>query len=108
MSIKRRDKKAIIRFDDHRWSCTIWRFKQGSRKIQDPEKAEEIIKQYEDIIKTKKKGIINVAYHQGQVFKSYMEKEKFATLVSELGIHRTTIIFKINVFQLCEKYRKLL
>ena len=79
-----------------------------AEEIQDPEKAAEIIKRYEDIIKTKKKGIINVAYHQGQVFKSYMEKEKFATLVSELGIHRTTIIFKINVFQLCEKYRKLL
>ena len=79
-----------------------------AKETQDPEKAAEIIKQYEDIIKTKKKGIINVAYHQGQVFKSYMEKEKFATLVSELGIHRTTIIFKINVFKLCEKYRKLL
>ena len=36
--------------------------------MQDPEKAEEIIKRYEDIIKTKKKGIINVAYLQGQVF----------------------------------------
>ena len=73
-------------------------------KILDPEKAAEIIKWYEDIIKTKKKAIINVAYHQGKVFKRFKEKEKFATLVSELGIHRTTIIFKINVFKLCEKY----
>ena len=56
----------------------------------------------------KKKGIINVAYHQGQVFKRFKEKEKFAKLVSELGIHKTTIIFKINVFKLCKKYRKLL
>ena len=47
-----------------------------TEETQDPEKAAEIIKQYEDIIKTKKKGIINVAYHQGQVFKSYIEKEK--------------------------------
>ena len=75
---------------------------------QYPEKAAEIIKQYEDIIKTKKKGIINVAYHQGQVFKRFKEKEKFAKLVSELGIHKTTIIFKINVFKLCKKYPKLL
>ena len=35
-----------------------------AEKIQDPEKAAEIIKRYEDIIKTKKKGIINVTYHQ--------------------------------------------
>ena len=79
-----------------------------AEEIQDPEKAAEIIKRYEDIIKMKNKGIINVAYHQGQVFKRFKEKEKFAKLVSELGIHKTTIIFRINVFKLCKKYPKLL
>ena len=79
---------------------------KDAEKVQDPEEAATIIKRYEDIIKTKNKGIINVAYHQGQVFKRFKEKEKFAKLVSELGIHKTTIIFKINVFKLCEKYIK--
>ena len=79
-----------------------------AEEVQDPEKAAKIIKRYEDIIKTKRKGIINVAYHQGQVFKRFKEKEKFAKLVSELGIHKTTIIFRINVFKLCKKYPKLL
>ena len=77
-------------------------------EIQDPENTAEIIKRYEDIIKTKKKGIINVPFHQGKIFKRFKEKEKFAKLVSELEIHKTTIIFKINIFKLCEKYRKLL
>ena len=62
-------------------------------EIQDLEKAAEIIKWYEDIIKTKKKGIINVAFYQGQIFKRFKEKEKFAKLVSELEIHKTTIFF---------------
>ena len=79
-----------------------------AKEVRDLEKAAEIIKRYENVIKTKNKGIINVTYHQGQVFKRFKEKEKFAKLVSELGIHITTIIFKINVFKLCEKYRKLL
>ena len=79
-----------------------------AEEVQDPGKAVIIIERYEDIIKTKRKGIINVAYHQGQVFKRFKEKEKFAKLVSELGIHKTTIIFKINVFKLCKKYPKLL
>ena len=79
-----------------------------AEEVQDPEEAAKIIKQYEDIIKTKKKGMINVAYHQGQVFKRFKEKEKFAKLVSELGVHKTSIIFQINVFKLCEKYCKLL
>ena len=41
----------------------------------DPEKGAKIIKRWEHIIKTKNKGIINVAYHQGQVFKRFKEKE---------------------------------
>ena len=89
----------IVEFDD---------LNKEAEEVQDPEKAVIIIERYENIIKTKRKGIINVAYHQGQVFKRFKEKEKFAKLVSELGIHKTTIIFKINVFKLCEKYRKLL
>ena len=63
-------------------------------EVQDPEKAAKIIKRYEDIIKTKNKGITNAAYHQEQVFKRFKEKERFAKLVSELGIHKTTIILK--------------
>ena len=49
-----------------------------AKEIQDPEKAAEIVKQYEDITKTKSKWIINVAYHQGKVFKRFKDKEKFA------------------------------
>ena len=79
-----------------------------AKEVQDPEEAAEIIKRYEDVIKIKKKKIINVAYHQGQIFKRFKEKKEFAKLVSELGIHKTTIIFKINIFKLYEKYLKLL
>ena len=53
--------------------------------MQDLEKAADIIKRYEDIIKTKNKEIKNVAYHQGQVFKKFKKKEKFAKLVSLLS-----------------------
>ena len=49
----------IVEFDD---------FNKEAEKIQDPEKATDIIKRYEDIIKVKNKGIVNVAYHQGQDF----------------------------------------
>ena len=67
-----------------------------------------IIEQYEYIIKTKKKGITSIAYYQRKVFERFKEKEKFIKLVSKLGIHKNTIIFKINVFKLCEKSPKLL
>ena len=51
---------------------------------------------------------ISIAYYQGKVFKRFKEKEKFIKLVSQLGIHKNTIIFKINVFKLCERYPKQL
>ena len=79
-----------------------------AEEIEESERAVRIIKRYEDIIKTKKKGIISIAYYQGKVFKRFKEKEKFVKLVSELGIHKNTMIFKINVFKSCEKYPKLL
>ena len=89
----------VVEFDD---------LSKEDEEVQDPEKAAEIIKWYEVIIKTKKKGIINVAFHQRQVFKRFKEKKKFAKLVSEIGFHKNTIILKINVFKLREKYLKLL
>ena len=79
-----------------------------AEEIVEPEKAVRIIKRYEDIIKTKKKGIMSIVYYQGKVFKRFKEKEKFLTLVSQLRIHKNTIIFKINISKLCKKYPKLL
>ena len=77
------------------------------QKVEDLEKAAEVIHECESIIRTKK-GIIWIAYHQGKVFKKFKDKEKFIALVNKLGVHKTTIIFKIDIFKLCEKYPKLL
>ena len=57
----------VVEFDD---------LNKEAEETQDPEEAAKIIKRYEDIIKTKIKGIINVAYHQGQVFKRFKKKRK--------------------------------
>ena len=49
-----------------------------------------------------------VAFYQGEIFKCFKEKEKFQEMVGKLNIHNSTIIFKINVFRLIEKYPKLM
>ena len=74
-----------------------------AEEVQDLERAGKIIKRYEDIIKTKNKGITNVASRT-----RFKEKEKFTKLVTGVGIHKNTIIFRINVFKLCKKHPKLL
>ena len=66
-----------------------------------------MIQECESIIRTRKKGINQIAYYQGKVFKKFKDKEKFITLVNKLGIHKTTIIFKINISKLCERQSKL-
>ena len=79
-----------------------------AEEFQDPEEAAKVIQNYENFIRTKKKGIIQITFHQGKIFKTFKDKEKFITLIRWLGIHKTTIIFKINVYKLCERHPKLL
>ena len=47
-------------------------------------------------------------YYQDKLFGRFKEKEKFIQMVSQLKIHRSTLIFKINVFKLIHKYPKLM
>ena len=79
-----------------------------AKEIEKPEDAAAVIKQYEDIIRTKKKGIMSIAYYQGKVFKRFKDKERFIKLVNEFKVHKSTIIFKINIFKFIEKYLKLM
>ena len=82
--------------------------KELAEKVEKPEVAANIIKQYQEIVRTKRKGIISIVYYQGKVFKRFRDKEKFVQMVSSLKIHKSTIIFKINVFKLIEKHPKLM
>ena len=81
---------------------------EQAEKVEKPEDAADVIKQYQEIIRTKKKGIISIAHHQGNVFKSFWEKERFIQMVGKLKIHKSTIIFKINIFKLIDKHLKLI
>ena len=55
-------------------------------------------------LKQKGGGIISIAYYQGKIFGRFQEKERFVKLVVDFGVHKVTIIFKINVFKLLDKY----
>ena len=75
--------------------------------VDNPEDAADLIKKYEEILKTERQGIISVAYHQGKVFSWFREKEKFVRLVANFGVRKGTIIFKINLFRVLAEYPKL-
>ena len=81
---------------------------ERAKKIDKPEDAANIMKEYEEILHTKRKGIITVAYHQGKMFSRFRKELKLMTLVSRFRIHKNTIVFKINVFKLLEKHPRLM
>ena len=60
-----------------------------AEEIQDPQEAAKVIKQYENIIKMKKKGIISIAYYQGKVFKKLKKRDsqKHCYLYERLSMH---------------------
>ena len=74
------------------------KLKKKVEEVQNPEEAAKVIQEYENISWTKKEGIICIAYYQGKVFKKFKDKEKFIKLVNAFKVHKTTIIFKINIF----------
>ena len=59
-----------------------------AEKVEEPEDAANIIKQYKEILCTKRKGIISVAYYQAKLFKCFKEKEKFIQMVRKLKIKK--------------------
>ena len=64
-----------------------------AEKVETPEEVDDIIKQYEEILQTKRKGIISVAYYQDKLFKCFKEKERFIQIIGKLKIHKSTLMF---------------
>ena len=81
---------------------------ERAEKVDKREDSAHIINEYEEIFRTKRTGIISIAYHQGKVFSRFREKKKFMKLVSRFKIHRNTIVFKIIVFKLVNKHPRLM
>ena len=77
-------------------------------RLEKPEAAANVIKAYEDINRTKNKNIVCIPYNQGKVFKWFKDKGKFIKLVKEFKVHRSTIIFRINVCKLIDKHPTLM
>ena len=47
-------------------------------------------------------------YQQGKVFRRLKEKVKFANMVKEFKVNKSTMIFKINIVKVNDKYPKLM
>ena len=76
--------------------------------VESYEEGVDYIKEYKDIIKTNKKSIIFFTYQQDEVFRKFKENRKFKSLVEQFKITKGTIIFKMNIVKLVDKYPKMM
>ena len=67
-----------------------------------------VIKEYEDIIKRKKKNIMIFAYHQNKIVRKFKENNKFKSLIEQFKITKSTIMFKRNIVKLVDKIPKMM
>ena len=70
-------KKQLLEFITINNAVEIDEINKLADKVEKPEHAANIIKEYEETFRTKKKGIIAAAFHQGKLFKRSKENEKF-------------------------------
>ena len=79
---------------------------ERANMVKSCKEAVDVIKEYEDIIKTNKKNIIFFAYQQGKLFRKFKENKKFKSLVNK--INKGTMIFKVNIVKLVDKFSKMI
>lgn len=58
-------------------------------KVEKCEKVAITVKEYEDIIRVKKKNIISLVYQQGRIFRKFKKKKKFKNPIKEFTLHKT-------------------
>ena len=75
--------------------------------VEGYEETVNIMKEYEDLIKTNKKNIIFFTYQQGKVFRKFKDCTNFGSLVKQFKTTKCTIIFKIHIIKLVDKYPKI-
>ena len=77
------------------------------RTIDNPKDAIELVKKLDKLTKCSKNNILVLTYQQGKLFQKFKSNNKFISAVTEFGISKTTINFKIDIVKFIENYPKM-
>ena len=75
---------------------------EKASKVKINEDAAAVIREFKEIIKSKKRNIVYLAYQQGKVFIKFKENEKFSEMVKQFEISKSTIIIKTNTIKVID------
>ena len=77
---------------------------QTVKNTSDPNDTIELVKKIDKMIKCSKINILMLAYQRGRVFQKFKMNKGFSSAVTEFGISKTTINFKIDVVNFNKKH----
>ena len=78
-----------------------------SRNVDSPDDAAKLVGGIERIMKSKKNNILILAYHQGLIFKTFKENNRFTGAVTNFRIGKATINFKIGIIKFIDDYPQM-
>ena len=70
---------------------------QSVKNTGNPSHVAGLVKKIDKLIKCRKNNILTLAYQQGMVFQKFKKNNKFVNAVTQFGISKTTIDFKIDI-----------
>ena len=74
--------------------------------VEKPEDVTKVVQEFEEIISSNKKHITWLACHQGIIFEKFKQEGKLSNMISEFGVSRSTVSFKIAFVKLINAYPK--
>lgn len=85
---------------------------ENGDNVEKWEDAVSVIRGYKNIIKIKEKNIISVTYRKKKLgikkkIKKLKQKENFIRMIQQSGMSKSTMICKINIVKIIDKYSKL-
>lgn len=66
-----------------------------------------VIREFEEIIKSKKINTVWLACQQGKVFENFKENAKFIEMVEQFEVSKSTITFELNIVKIIVKHPKI-
>ena len=69
--------------------------------------AVKVVQEFQEIIKNKKRDILWSAYHQGQIFQKFKEKERFIKMVLKFDIIKLILVLKNVLSKPIDNYPKI-
>ena len=77
---------------------------QTVKNTRDPHNAIYLAKKIDKMIKCSNNNILTLMYQQGRIFQKFKMNKGFSSTVTEFGIIKTTLNFKIDVVNFINQY----